>query len=796
MDSLVDTYFQDDESHDEEISKVAFNIQSQNSNLLQLIELLGPYFTAKETASRVKACTLLGDLLEKLPDAFLSSKDLSCLTEFLCTRLQDHYTLQPSILTSFTKISASINLSTNDAKNAVIALFKEVHVRSSLQVDRYKMFQILANMFDNHRDMILSMGSDFLCNYIQCIDGEQDPRNLLIIFQLSYDIISNGINMGSLEEEFFDVTSCYFPIDFNPASVGKKTTITNQDLVLALRRVISSTEVFAKYWIPLCLEKMESDVESAKLDAILTLIDCLPRYKKRNLEPHLSSIWSTLRQEITHVVSQDVEKNALNLLTQLVESLSLWPDDHNNETMTDLKSFLSEVLSECLSRLEEPIQDKLTWMSGLMLLACAKGSRSACHQITSAVMPLLLNKVKKIQSEEPITPGLLPAGLPTGIYTVIEYMVNIMSVCSSYTFAEKHPLSSEYKEVLCLFVHLLNSKCSNQTKCVVVAGFASLMQLNVLLEEDILQIADCFLNQMMNDLEKKLSNEILSAAGYLASKHPDIAKANVLPDLFKRIPSDSFLSVPLSLVRRTFNALAALSTHFTTLKDVVLFLVSLVEKSNIDEAHSEFLSECLSCLQQITQSSASDHDYVEHLSLHVALPLIKKCIQASLQMLMSDQCCARCNSNDDFFINCISLPVIKSVAVIVRNTCQKQKPGDTTNLFVHLITDLYLNENLSALEIFTSDSNVMFNPFNPNYSLLQSRTVCFITSSLCAFPSSVTISRSKEFMLKLLAITLKSPDQPTYVSAAKAFSGLLNKYNTTCDDILTKVVDCFDVHAC
>ena len=41
------------------------------------------------------------------------------------------------------------------------------------------------------------MSSDFMVGYIQAVDGEQDPRNLLIVFHSTY-VILHHLHFGEL----------------------------------------------------------------------------------------------------------------------------------------------------------------------------------------------------------------------------------------------------------------------------------------------------------------------------------------------------------------------------------------------------------------------------------------------------------------------------------------------------------------------------------------------------------------------------------------------------------------------
>ena len=61
------------------------------------------------------------------------------------------------------------------------------------------------------------LGQDFVFGFIQAVDQERDPRNLLILFSL-FPIVAKYFRLEPFTEELFEVFRCYFPVDFSAVS--------------------------------------------------------------------------------------------------------------------------------------------------------------------------------------------------------------------------------------------------------------------------------------------------------------------------------------------------------------------------------------------------------------------------------------------------------------------------------------------------------------------------------------------------------------------------------------------------
>uniref|UniRef100_A0AAR2LPT5 MMS19 nucleotide excision repair protein n=1 Tax=Pygocentrus nattereri TaxID=42514 RepID=A0AAR2LPT5_PYGNA len=241
---------------------------------------------------------------------------------------------------------------------------------------------------ESREEELKGLGPDFVFGFVQAVDGERDPRNLLLAFQIARNIIHRGYDLSQFTEELFEVTSCYFPIDFTPPP-NDPHGITHEDLILALRGVLTGTPRFAEFLLPLIIEKLDSDVQNAKVDSLQTLAACSPVYGHKELAEFLPGLWSSIRREVFQTASERVESAGLAALGALTSSLSRSVLTSDSEDA--LQVFLELVLKDCKHHLCEP-DLKLVWPSAKLLQAASGASYRSSLIVTAEVLPALLEQ--------------------------------------------------------------------------------------------------------------------------------------------------------------------------------------------------------------------------------------------------------------------------------------------------------------------------------------------------------------------------------------------------------------------
>ena len=126
----------------------------------------------------------------------------------------------------------------------------------------------------------------------------------LVIFQLIFHLQKVFHNSYF----FLNISSNIFI--FPPK--GSEILVTKEDLILGLRNSLSCSAMFAPLAMPLYLEKLDSDLNGAKVDANLTMIQSLSQYSPSQIFPHLDELWGLLKKEILGIkmnVSEEVNRS-------------------------------------------------------------------------------------------------------------------------------------------------------------------------------------------------------------------------------------------------------------------------------------------------------------------------------------------------------------------------------------------------------------------------------------------------------------------------------------------------------
>ncbi|KAH0504569.1 MMS19 nucleotide excision repair protein-like protein [Microtus ochrogaster] len=697
--------------------QVAADVKSGGYTVLQVVEALGSSLENPEPRTRARGIQLLSQVLLQC-HSLLLEKEVVHLILFYENRLKDHHLVIPSVLQGLRALSMSVALPPGLAVSVLKAIFQEIHV--------------------------------------QVMDGEKDPRNLLVAFRIVHDLISKDYSLGPFVEELFEVTSCYFPIDFTPPP-NDPYGIQRDDLILSLRAVLASTPRFAEFLLPLLIEKVDSEILSAKLDSLQTLNACCAVYGQKELKDFLPSLWASIRREVFQTASERVEAEGLAALHSLTACLSCSVLRADAEDLLD--SFLSTILQDCRHHLCEPDM-KLVWPSAKLLQAAAGASARACEHITRNVLPLLLEQFHKHSQSNQRR-------------TILEMLLGFLKLQQKWNYEEKdeRPLTS-FKDQLCSLVFMALTDPSTQLQLVGIRTLTVLGSQPDLLSSGDLELAVGHLYRLSFLEEDSQSCRVaaLEASGTLTTLYPGAFSSHLLPKLAKELhkgESDVAREDGLMKSSRHFyclQALSAISTHPSIVREtlpVLLQHLCQANKGNMVTEPSEITAICQS-LQQVAEKCQQDPESYWYFHETAVPCLFGLAVQASMPEKESSVL-RRVLLEDE---------VLAALASVIGTATTHLSP-ELAAQSVMCIVPLFLDGNTSFLPENSFPSR--FQPFQ-SCSSTQRRLVALLTAFVCSLPRNVEIPQLNRLMRELLEQSCCHSCPFSSTAAAKCFAGLLNKH--------------------
>lgn len=214
-------------------------IRSGKSNLLQAIESIGEQLTDTEDTVRFNAMAALEMLVHDLGLNYFKAHELSVLQQFFSDRLHDRACLPVTIaaLNFISTCTESITIGIVQLLESICKAFDEDN-RLSLEPSdtRMKVLTLIKSLYSSAAERAPKEldYANIIKSLVGMMNGEKDPRNLMVLFPLLSEVLTDCQLLINNPRDVFDAIFCYFPITFKNGSASQDIDITTKDLKKAL----------------------------------------------------------------------------------------------------------------------------------------------------------------------------------------------------------------------------------------------------------------------------------------------------------------------------------------------------------------------------------------------------------------------------------------------------------------------------------------------------------------------------------------------------------------------------------
>ncbi|GAB5591220.1 hypothetical protein Unana1_06120 [Umbelopsis nana] len=738
------------------------NSEDTQANLLLLIQSLGEYLTNDDGFIRAKATGLLSHVLTNANQEAINTAAVDVLVHFYCDRLSDE-TCVPKLLEGIDALVAFEKFTGKSAMTVAKMLFELVKTQSFPQVTRYRSFSIIDTLVTRYSNALKSMNNEFVFGFTQTMDGEKDPRNLMKAFTLVREIVRN-FDISNHVEDLFEVTFCYFPITFKPPP-DDPYGITAEDLKINLRHSLSSSPLFAKFAMPLLLEKLSSSSGSAKKDSMETIAECAPVYGANALLPNINELFDALKVEVFHATDPALEDTALEAIHKVVASIST---TISSDRATDpVENALKPLVVECMVNLKDP-ELKNAKPAGRILRAAASASDPACTSITDAIMPILLRQHREtdIATQKKAVLDVLLEFLEASKTLYGENSTSAMNEDSDF----QTPLLG-YKDRLWEIFESATT-ASNEYNGLRLAGIKGLhimcLMKQYLSDNEIGLAVRTFTKILVEDNDNELQHEVLLSLLSIAKiQHQQILDYTV-PVLMNALPAYE-ADATWAPHRKNLDTLAALSTLPAIFDVTGPILIAKFETATRQLPNESLYARAVIDTFHIVLKT-DGQDPSKWIDI-VFEKLIGECIAVSLSSGTTS--------------SILEDHVLSVVAAIVAYVYQHL--GSTTQSeYISRLFAIYTNGDLSNLSVST---NSAFKPLDASSPDAQKKTCTLFAVAVSSYLRNVQlpIASHEDFLGQLVEVSLSSTCSHQVIALAQLHGSVVNKWSN--DDARNKYVE-------
>ncbi|BGP41533.1 hypothetical protein JCM10450v2_005582 [Rhodotorula kratochvilovae] len=557
-------------------AQLAEGIANGEYRLIQLVKALADTLTSDDDARRSRGISLLSAVVVKLDKTSLDRQLTKTLTTFFVDKLGEKNSLV-ACADALAELTASPAFGVGEGMEVARGIFASVTLKAHPQAVRHSVYVLLDALMGRCRAALIRLGREFIAGYCALVEGEKDPRNLMISFSivrvilLEFDIVKNV-------EDLFDITFCYFPITFTPPP-DDPYGISSDDLIVALRACLSATPSFGRLALPLFFDKMQAASEKAKRQTMQALTACFPIYGAAASGEWAGRFSEALIIEVFHASDDNMQDLALGTMRSLFTTL--YPDaaasddtematasedgaDEAKDETDKIEGVAVKVVQNSLDELAEPEKNNAKPAMRILTALIASSNRLARYTLAQALPPLL--KMYKDQDQINLRPSVLThlATLLSSLSPADPDSPSPASATPAIIFPPPALSHADGASPLEPFRDDLLSLLPSATRALTcrlpaLTGLSALLRVPAFLSPQETEYAVSAMNDVLARPDgDEYYDAALDALVLVARSHPALLERLTLPALFDALPPAAPNEAESEAYRRALEALAAL----------------------------------------------------------------------------------------------------------------------------------------------------------------------------------------------------------------------------------------------
>jgi hypothetical protein len=319
-----------------ELNIILIKIKNNSSEFKNLIKSLETFLISNNDILRKNSVKIISLVIERVGSLKLEEDEVKRIFDFGFSKMKDVVSapfavrlIYYSLINQFENnqiLKNNISFK-NDLIQNLLLNFKteKFHVPSYYQETRFFSLKIFKFLIENFHqdDFFKNKLIDYINIVLDAIEGEKDPRNILIMF----DLVKN-INKSIPKEmcqiyakNFFEILDIYYPIEFTPPK-NSPDKITSEMLIDALNESFASNEYFFEFLIEVFRDKISSTQVDLKIQVLKTIKKVNEGFGLETMKNHYITIINLILHQILNNEDEYLHVEALITFKEMIKKFS------------------------------------------------------------------------------------------------------------------------------------------------------------------------------------------------------------------------------------------------------------------------------------------------------------------------------------------------------------------------------------------------------------------------------------------------------------------------------------------